>query len=57
MCFDDDLLMFYSVNIESIVLLQQTFHKLSAASGLQENLEKIPFYIIGVSLIVKAEIL
>lgn len=47
MCFANDLLMFYRDDMESITLLQHTFHKFSSASGLETNADKSFIYMAG----------
>ncbi|XP_049346797.1 uncharacterized protein LOC125811337 [Solanum verrucosum] len=56
-CFADDLLMYCRADLISVRLLNETFMKLSRASGLQVNADKISLYIAGVVDHIKQELL
>lgn len=57
MYFANDLLMFCRADMTFIILLQETFHKFSVASGLKATIEKSFIYMVGTSNNLKNDIL
>lgn len=45
-CFVNDLLMFCRADTKSITIIQETFRKLSCASGLQATTDKSSIYVV-----------
>lgn len=56
-CFAEDLLMFCKVNLYSIQLMQDAFHKFFVISILQANVEKSFIFLTRVKSVVKQTIL